>query len=117
MLLTDTATAGADTNGKGTVLVKVGGHDCDTGYEHHACTYACADSLSEEDLVVLICQAGHHRAEDDKKGSDAEEGAGVTSVKNGPRECADNKEQGGLNGTNPGDGRRGVRAKKVDLIK
>jgi hypothetical protein len=85
MLLTDTATAGADTNGKGTVLVKVGGHDGDAGYEHHACTDAGAEALSEEDLVVLRRQAGHHCAEDDEKRSDAEESAGVTSIENRSR--------------------------------
>lgn len=116
-LLTDTATASADTDGKGTVLLKVGGYDGNAGYEHHACAEADADALSEEGLVVLVHQASHHRAENDEKRSDAEEGAGVTSIENGPREYADEKEQEALNGADPRDGRRRVRAKKVDLIK
>ena len=116
-LLTETAAAGADTDSKGTVLAKVGGHDGDAGYEHHACTDAEAETLSEEYLVVMLRQAGHHHAEDDEKRSHAEEGAGVTSIENGPREYADEKEQGGLNGANPRDGRRRVRAKQVNLIK
>ena len=115
-LFTETATAGADTDGKGTVLHKVGGHDGDAGHEHHACTETSAEALRKYDLVVFLRKAGHHRAEDDEKGSDAEEGVGVTSIKDGSCDNADKKEQGGLNGTNPGDGRRRARTKKVKLV-
>ena len=115
-LHTKTATAGADTDGKGTVLHKVGGHDGDAGHEHHACTETSAEALRKHDLVVFLRKAGHHRAEDDEKGSDAEEGVGVASIKDGSCDNADKKEQGGLNGTNPGDGRRRARTKKVKLV-
>lgn len=92
MLLTETATTGTDTDGKGTILLKVRGYDGDTGYEHHTCTETGAKALSEEDLVVLLRQAGHHRAEDDEKGSHAKKGVGITSIENRTCEYADKKE-------------------------
>jgi hypothetical protein len=47
--------------------VKVGRHDGKTGYKYHAGTNAEANALSEEGLIVLLDQAGHHEAEDNKK--------------------------------------------------
>ena len=99
------------------MLLKVGGYDGDAGHEHHTCTETGAEALSEEDLVVLLRQAGHHRAEDDEKGSHAKEGMGITSIENGPCKYADEKEQGSLGRANPRDGRWRVGAKEVNLIK
>ena len=47
--------------------MKVGGHDGNTGYKYHASTNAEANALSEEGLIVLLNQAGHHEAENNKK--------------------------------------------------
>ena len=115
-LLTETAAAGADTDGKGTVLLKVGGHNGDAGHEHHACTETGTEALGKCDLVVFLREAGHHRAEDDEKRPDTKEGVGVTSIEDGTCDDADEKEQGGLNGTNPGDGRWRARTKKVKFV-
>ena len=53
-LLTETAAAGADTDCKGTVLLKVGGHNGNAGHEHHACTETGTEALGKDDLVVFL---------------------------------------------------------------
>ncbi len=116
-LLTNTGAARADADGKGSVLVKVGGDDGDAWYEQHTCAEAEAEALSEEGLVVLGHQTGHHQAENDKRRSHAEKNASVTSIENGTREHADEKEKKALDGADPRDGRGRVRTKKVGLIK
>jgi len=66
-MLTQTATRGGDAHGKGTMPVKVGGHDGKTGHKYHASTNAEANALSEEGLIVLLDQAGHHEAKNKKE--------------------------------------------------
>lgn len=41
---------------------KVGGHNGNAGYEDHSGTNAEANTLSEEGLVVVLDQAGHHES-------------------------------------------------------
>ena len=65
--LTQAAARGGDAHGQGAMPLKVGGHNGKAGHKYHASTNAEANALSEEGLIVLLDQAGHHEAENNKK--------------------------------------------------
>lgn len=90
-----TATSG-DADSKGSMFVKVSGHDGNAGYKKHACSDAEANTLSEEGLVVSLHPASCHRAEDNEEGPHADEGVNVPRIEKGPGQCADKQEKEAL---------------------
>lgn len=97
-------TAGSrDTHRKGLFGGEVGADDGDGGHEQATEAQADADRLREHDLPVLVAEGDHYHAEDDKEGTRNDEGTKIASVVEGPGCNADDEEQVGLDGADPGD--------------
>ena len=77
-------------------------------HKHAACADPDADALRQHDLVVLGREARHHVAKDNHKPSEGEKGVKIARVKERSGNDAEKHEEESLDGSYPGDRRRGL---------
>lgn len=75
-----------------------------------------ADPLAEKHLPVRGAQAEHHDAEDDEEVTRNEHDAEVAQVEERARQHAEENQQPGLHGADPGDGAWSRRREKVGFV-
>lgn len=73
--------------------------------------------MSEEGLIILLHQAGHHEAQKYEKRADGKEGTVVPCIKKGPGEGTDEEQEEALYRTDPSDRRWCMRTKEMGFIK
>ena len=76
----ETGPRGGDAQGKGSSFGEPGADGVDAGVEDGTCAEGAADSLSQDELVVLGGEGSHHQAEDVEKGAPEENGTGTVVV-------------------------------------